>query len=197
MADRKQLKSDLEKISWSIRRFLDRDGFLLENDVHERSITHKLAEHLQCEFKDYNVDCEYNKNSQSPDKQKKLGECAEKIKVKCPDKVVTYETLIYPDIIIHRRGGPMNRCIIEVKTSKTSPKEDCYDQFKLKCYTENTNSDSSGLGYEMGIFIKFITKKNSGSKTKDKVKDVRCYTNGENNIPLEEHFRNLLNLQLV
>ena len=31
-------------------------------DANERSLTHKLAEYLQCEFPDWHVDCEYNRH---------------------------------------------------------------------------------------------------------------------------------------
>ncbi len=65
--DNKEL---LEKVNNSIQCFLDEDRYLLENNINERSITHKLAEHLQTEFRDYHVDCEYNKNKSSPDGEK-------------------------------------------------------------------------------------------------------------------------------
>lgn len=38
----------------------DRDRDLLVMDVNERSISHKLAEHLAREFDEWDVDCEYN-----------------------------------------------------------------------------------------------------------------------------------------
>ena len=37
------------------------DRELLAVDANERSITHKLAEHLQREFPEWHVDCEYNR----------------------------------------------------------------------------------------------------------------------------------------
>ena len=37
------------------------DRELLDVDANERSITHKLAEHLQREFPEWHVDCEYNR----------------------------------------------------------------------------------------------------------------------------------------
>lgn len=38
------------------------DEYLLTNNLNERSITHKLAEHYQHLFPRWNVDCEYNRN---------------------------------------------------------------------------------------------------------------------------------------
>ena len=40
-------------------RKLDKD--LLDINVNERTITHKLAEYLQKHFPEFNVDCEYNR----------------------------------------------------------------------------------------------------------------------------------------
>ena len=43
--------------------FLNKEKFLLENNLNERTITHKLAELLDIEFSklEYDVDCEYNR----------------------------------------------------------------------------------------------------------------------------------------
>jgi hypothetical protein len=49
------------KVKCSINKLMEFDDFLLEKDVNERSITHKLAEYMQQEFKDWDVDCEYNR----------------------------------------------------------------------------------------------------------------------------------------
>src|SRR4051794_23576172 len=40
----------------------EKDLWLLQNDVSERAITHKLAEYLQFRFPKMYVDCEYNRN---------------------------------------------------------------------------------------------------------------------------------------
>ncbi|HQK46046.1 MAG TPA: hypothetical protein PLP52_03750, partial [Syntrophorhabdaceae bacterium] len=37
------------------------DHELIDKNANERSITHKLAEHLQKEFPYWHVDCEYNR----------------------------------------------------------------------------------------------------------------------------------------
>jgi len=42
------------------------DRYLLENEVNERSQTHKLAEHLQYLLPKWNIDCEYNKKLTDP-----------------------------------------------------------------------------------------------------------------------------------
>ena len=45
---------------------LRHDRALLELDANERSLTHKLAEYLQGEFPDWDVDCEYNRDGDTP-----------------------------------------------------------------------------------------------------------------------------------
>jgi hypothetical protein len=52
----------IEKLTIAIEMFFSNDAWLLEKDLSERSITHKLAEYLQPLFLNYNVDCEYNGN---------------------------------------------------------------------------------------------------------------------------------------
>lgn len=57
-----------DRVEEALKILLKNDAYLLEHDVNERSITHKLAEYLQqelrkySEFNDYQVDCEYNKD---------------------------------------------------------------------------------------------------------------------------------------
>ena len=49
------------KVQSAIDKFKQRDSVLLEIDVNERTMTHKLAEYLQQEFQEWDVDCEYNR----------------------------------------------------------------------------------------------------------------------------------------
>ena len=50
-----------EKVVKALQTFFIKDRYLLDNDVHEVTISHKLAEYLQYQFPDMNVDCEYNR----------------------------------------------------------------------------------------------------------------------------------------
>src|SRR5580658_4141677 len=45
-----------------INELLKNDLCLLQKDMSERAITHKLAEYLQDRIPDLDVDCEYNRN---------------------------------------------------------------------------------------------------------------------------------------
>jgi hypothetical protein len=54
------------KVSSAIDKLMANDRLLLQYDANERSISHKLAEYLQLEFTDWNVDCEYNRKGHDP-----------------------------------------------------------------------------------------------------------------------------------
>lgn len=53
----------VEKIIKNVLKKLRESDFqLLEINVNERTISHKLAEHLQKNIVDLSVDCEYNRH---------------------------------------------------------------------------------------------------------------------------------------
>ena len=104
----------------------DRD--LLDNDVNERSITHKLAEHIQREFRHWHVDCEYNRKGHVP----------KTLEGKYLESVYSNDTharTVYPDIIIHHRETNENLVAIEVK-KQTNPDGLDIDRHKLAGYRE-------------------------------------------------------------
>ena len=137
--------SELEvkkKVEIALGMLLKNDSFLLEHDVNERSISHKLAEYLQQLFPDYNVDCEYNKRGE--DIPKTIQKYWEKLKNDNP--------LVYPDIIVHRRSTDDNLLIIEAKNSSNgSRKERDYDLIKLKAYL----SKGDKYLYKVAAFIEY------------------------------------------
>ena len=91
--------------------FLDRERDLLVVDANERSLTHKLAEHLQAAFSDWNVDCEYNR----------LGNKVKRLPHPRPSTTDDTEgRTIFPDIIVHRRQ--MNENLLAVEVKKTTNK---------------------------------------------------------------------------
>jgi hypothetical protein len=51
-----------KKIKEGLRVLSFKDGYLLGNNIHERSIVHKLANHLEAIFFEWDIDCEYNRN---------------------------------------------------------------------------------------------------------------------------------------
>lgn len=100
------------RVKKAIRIFYKNDFSLIENKTNERSISHKIAEYLQQEFPEYNVDCEYNRMSgKKRFTPKKLFQNIAQISSDCT-KVRT----VYPDIIIHHRGfNDGNLLVIEIK----------------------------------------------------------------------------------
>lgn len=51
-----------QRVGIAMQLLVSNDEYLFENDVSERAITHRLGMYLQCEFPNYHVDCEYNRN---------------------------------------------------------------------------------------------------------------------------------------
>jgi hypothetical protein len=118
------------------------DRELLQVDANERSITHKLAEYLQPEFPNWNVDCEYNRRDADP-KRLLFGSWpvqADDIEAKT----------VFPDIIIHRRLTDQNLVVIEVK--KANGLEETKDILKLEAFM-----DAPEYRYEYGLFLKLAT----------------------------------------
>lgn len=117
------------KVRNAIEHLVYRDRFLLENDVNERSISHKLAAYLQIEFGDeWDVDCEYNRNH---DITKRLIIPPNDDKVKIDD---TTARTVFPDIIVHRRNSDDNLLVIEVKKGKSDLERRDFDLRKLRAF---------------------------------------------------------------
>lgn len=133
-----------EKVIDSIKELYSEDYYIIDNDVSERSITHKLAIYLQNQFTEYDVDCEYNRNMKNP-------------------KKITFierntRNRVFPDIIVHKRGEISNNLIIfEIKKCKDDNVTNKYlenkkhDIEKLKGYVNN--NDEVPLKYKYGFFL--------------------------------------------
>jgi hypothetical protein len=145
-----------EKIHSAYRTFLARDGHLLQVDANERSMTHKLAEYLQAEFPDWNVDCEYNRD----------GDLIKKMVGLLDRETTTDDTdakSVFPDIIVHLRGTKRNLVVIEAK--KSSYKDKDADEAKLRAYKDE-------LGYKFAFKIEFPVGKEPGDFDEEKMKGV-------------------------
>jgi len=127
-----------KRVTNALNLLYKNDHFLLENNLNERSITHKLAEYLQKEFPDWHVDCEYNRYA---DIRKMLN---------LPKDTINWDDLeaktIYPDIIIHHRNTNDNLVVIEVKKSN-SQIDRTFDENKLIAFTRNP------YYYQLGILV--------------------------------------------
>ena len=148
-----------EKVNLALDIFYVKDKYLIDNDIHERSMTHKLAIYLEGLFKEYDVDCEYNKNIS---KSKKIHDIEYKIQEirKIEKDEYKDSVVVFPDITIHKRGNKLkNLLVIEVKKDNAiknnKSKLEEIDIFKLKAYT------TEDLNYRYGIYINL---KNSREK---------------------------------
>ena len=136
-----ELKKIQEKIFEAYELLISKDNYLFEVDANERSLTHKLAEYLQAEFPNWNVDCEYNRYGIDV---KRLRNFIKKVNSDDTDAVS-----VYPDIIIHHRGTKDNLVVIEAK--KTSSTAEDKDVEKLKAYKKD-------LSYKIAFKIIFPVK---------------------------------------
>lgn len=151
-----EIKKSLKK---AINKLKNNDSFLLQIDSNERTISHKLAEYLQQEFQDWNVDCEYNRKLES---FKRLE--LPKDKINWDD---TEAKTVFPDIIIHKRNTNENLLVIEMKKSSSSADRN-FDKNKLKAFTKGDYS------YTLGLFIEFYVGSNA-----DKEPLIEWYEKGE------------------
>jgi len=133
------------------------DGDLLDRDANERSITHKLAEHLQRQFPDWNVDCEYNRRENEV-KRIPRSDGNNEHTVNGEN-----ERGVFPDIIIHERGKRVNLVVIEAKKLNSDPKDKKEDIEKLKVFITNPNYE-----YCVGLFLEIGTTRESPKLTEYK-----------------------------
>lgn len=120
------MQAELDKVVSAIQEFYARETFLLDKDVGERALTHRLAVQLEKQFPGWEIDCEYDR----------LGERT--LQLPHGSIVSTDDHLaksIYPDIVVHRRAIPNNLLAVEVrKASNHQPL--VHDQHKLKALTD-------------------------------------------------------------
>ena len=131
------------KVEVALRRLRKQDLFLIQANTNERTISHKLAEYLQQEFPDRNVDCEYNRHGTDI---KKID--APKDNVSWND---TEAKTIFPDIIVHERDNDKrNLLVIEVKKSSNVDGRHI-DKAKLMALTEGEYRYAFGLFLEISM----------------------------------------------
>lgn len=111
----------------SLSALLDVDGVLLSRGVGERTLSARLAHHLQLRLPNYYVDCEFNRD----------GSAVKRL----PNATV------YPDIIVHRRtyDGRGNLLVAELKRSANALGGQS-DKERLPRLREQ-------FGYEHGLFV--------------------------------------------
>ena len=129
-----------QRLLLALNRLIENDHQLLSYQVNERSMTHKLAEHLQALFPDWNVDCEYNRKRHEDTKTLDL-------RVENTNTDDTEAKTVYPDIIVHRRGSrgrDANLLVLEIKKSNNLTGRD-HDMQKLLAFVKQLDYQNAAL----------------------------------------------------
>jgi len=136
----------------AIERLFREDIFLLKYDVHEQTISHRIAVYLESHFSEHHVDCEYNNDLDSETGRKQ---------VYFPSENAI--SPVIPDIVVHHRGlnGPEhNLLVIELKKLPGTPSELARDRDKLCGFT--ASDQESHLSYRCGAFVTLGVKEAAG-----------------------------------
>jgi hypothetical protein len=133
------MQTELDKVVAALKEFYARETFLFEHDLGERTLTHRLAVHLESQFPGWEVDCDYDR----------LG--ARTLRLPHGTIVSTDDHLaksIYPDIVVHQREIPNNLLAVEVrKASNHQPPE--HDRHKLRALTD----PHLWFAYWIGVYL--------------------------------------------
>jgi len=143
------MRAELEKVVKAVEAFYAREGVLFDKDLGERTLTHRMAVHLEKQFEGWEVDCDYNR----------LGERL--LKLPHGTIVSTDDELgksIFPDIVVHRRAVPENLLAVEVrKATNHQPIE--HDHHKLRGLTD----PHLWFAYRIGVLLVLTKVKVSSS----------------------------------
>jgi hypothetical protein len=149
------MQAELNRLLSALREFYAQETYLLEKDVGERALTHRLAVHIEKQFSGWEVDCDYDR----------LGDRT--LRLPRGTIVSTDDHLgksIYPDIVVHQRDIPNNLLAVEVrKATNHQPVE--HDQHKLRGLTD----PHLWFAYWIGVLVT-LSRKNVG--------DVEVYIGG-------------------
>ena len=133
------MQTELNKVIAGLVEFYTQETFLLEKDLGERALTHRLAVYLEKQFPGWQVDCDYDR----------LGERT--LRLPRGSIVSTDDHLsksIFPDIVVHQRDIPNNLLAIEVrKSTNHQPPE--HDQHKLRALTD----PHLWFAYAIGVYL--------------------------------------------
>jgi len=133
------MQTELNKVVTALREFYARETWLLEHDLGERTLTHRLAVHLEQQFPGWQVDCDYDR----------LGERT--LRLPHGTIVSTDDHLaksVYPDIVVHQREIPNNLLAIEVRKAANHQPPD-HDRHKLRALTD----PHLWFAYWIGVFL--------------------------------------------
>jgi hypothetical protein len=151
------------KIKNAYREFLSQDCYLLEVKANERSLTHRFAVHVQSEFKDYHVDCEYNRDGHKPKRLKRFKKRVQSNSAK--------GVTAFPDIIVHRRGPGTGNNLVVIEAKTTLNKQDCTNGKDCPCDECKLRTYKDELGYQHAYFVLFPFGNDLKNYTEAKLND--------------------------
>jgi len=133
------MQTELNKVVTALRKFYADEIWLLEHDLGERTLTHRLAVYLEPQFPGWQVDCDYDR----------LGERT--LRLPHGTIVSTDDHLaksVYPDIVVHQREIPNNLLAIEVRKASNHQPPD-HDRHKLRALTD----PHLWFAYGIGVYL--------------------------------------------
>src|ERR1043165_3080548 len=138
------MQTELNKVISALQDFYTRETFLLDKDLGERTLTHRLAVYCEKYFSGWDIDCDFNR----------LGERT--LRLPHGTIVSTDDHLgksVYPDIVVHQREIPNNLLAIEVRKAGNHQPLD-HDQHKLKALTD----PHLWFAYSIGVMVTLAQK---------------------------------------
>src|ERR1700676_4066180 len=133
------MQTELNKLVTALHEFYAHETFLLEKDLGERTLAHRLAVHMEKQFSGWDVDCDYNR----------LGERT----LRLPHGTIVstddhFGKSVYPDIVVHQREIPNNLLAIEVRKASNHQSPE-HDQHKLRALTD----PHLWFAYRIGVLL--------------------------------------------
>ena len=165
------IKALEKKVNLALEDLGSKDFYLLQKDLHERTIAHQFALYLGHQFKNYQVDCEYNGNSASGNGRKMIDDMNHRLQQPnqdilgenrrilggishSEDENLADPIRVFPDIIVHWRGdNDHNVLAIEIKKSSNARYQE-FDKQKLKAFT----AERCAFKYDFGLFLEIGVK---------------------------------------
>ena len=184
-----ELMDIFEKVK---EKFLKYEKEIIRIDVNERTLSARLMFHLQTlllneiyqeNYKEYSVDCEYNRINEIEYKILKVCEYIEKTK-----NFEEVNKKVYPDIIVHKRNENNNLIVIEMKKVNSYIKKKENDKNRLKAMTNPRKLNN--FNYILGVYFEVDTTGNNNHI-------IKFFVNGKEYKKVENRINSILKLVLV
>jgi hypothetical protein len=141
-----------ERIERSVLRFIERDYKLLVSDANEDSISARIAQNMEPEFPEWDIDTQYNRFGIGI-KTKLINISKEKFleyrrRGIAPNFRISIEELygnpesapVFPDIIVHKRNEEFNNhLVMEVKKLNNPELFNGWDEWKIHFFMHTLN----------------------------------------------------------